>query len=191
MKFRILFLITILFSITATSQTSVDKTIDGQFRDVYKKSNNYQEYKVVLKSAYGILHSNVLDSVKRLKSDISKLNTELTSKNSSISNLEKENTETKTKLDEALSKEDSISLLGIQLSKGMYSIILFAIITILLLTLLFFIYKFNNSNVLTKEAKANLQEAEEELTLFRKKSLEREQKLRRQLQDEINKNRNN
>jgi hypothetical protein len=45
--------------------------------------------------------------------------------------------------------------------------------------------------VLTKEAKANLQEAEEELTLFRKKSLEREQKLRRQLQDEINKNRNN
>lgn len=191
MKFRILFLITILFSITATSQTTVDNTIDGQFRDVYKKSNNYQEYKVVLKSAYGTLHSNVLDSVKRLKNDISKLNTELTSKNSSISNLEKENTETKTKLDEALSKEDSISLLGIQLSKGMYSIILFAIITILLLTLLFFIYKFNNSNVLTKEAKANLQEAEEELTLFRKKSLEREQKLRRQLQDEINKNRNN
>jgi hypothetical protein len=56
--------------------------------------------------------------------------------------------------------------------------------------MLFFMYKFSNSNLLTKEAKHNLAEVEQELSLFRKKTLENEQKLRRQLQDEINKQRN-
>jgi hypothetical protein len=56
--------------------------------------------------------------------------------------------------------------------------------------MLFFMYKFSNSNLLTKEAKHNLAEVEQELSQFRKKTLEKEQKLRRQLQDEINKQRN-
>ena len=56
--------------------------------------------------------------------------------------------------------------------------------------MLFFIFKFFKNNVITKEAKNNLIDVEQELDAHRKKSLEREQKLRRQLQDEINKQRN-
>ena len=60
----------------------------------------------------------------------------------------------------------------------------------MLLALTYFIFKFSKSNVLTKEAKSNLIEVEQEFEQHRKKTLEREQKLRRQLQDEINKQRN-
>ncbi|WP_407267387.1 hypothetical protein R8G64_12630 [Tenacibaculum maritimum] len=42
---------------------------------------------------------------------------------------------------------------------------------------------------MTKEAKNNLAEIEQEFEEHRKKSLEKEQKIRRQLQDEINKQR--
>ncbi len=55
------------------------------------------------------------------------------------------------------------------------------------MVLLFFIYKYKNSNSTTKEAKKNLAEIEDEFDDHRRTALEREQKVRRQLQDELNK----
>ena len=48
-------------------------------------------------------------------------------------------------------------------------------------------YKFKNSNVITKEAKKTLEETEEEFQEHRRVALEREQKIMRKLQDELNK----
>ena len=53
---------------------------------------------------------------------------------------------------------------------------------------LFFIYKFRNSNAVTRAAKKSLEETELEFEEHRRTALEREQKVRRQLQDELNKN---
>ncbi|MDP4989114.1 MAG: hypothetical protein NWP54_03060, partial [Polaribacter sp.] len=97
---------------------------------------------------------------------------------------------TQLELENALSKKDTISFLGIPLSKLAYNLILWTIIIGLSGGLGFFIFKFFRSNVLTKQAQENLITVEEEFEAHRKKALEREQKLRRQLQDEINKHRN-
>ncbi len=51
----------------------------------------------------------------------------------------------------------------------------------------FFIYKFNSSNVLTTEAKKAFQDLQVEFDNHKKSAREREQKLARQLQDELNK----
>jgi len=192
MKFSITLLIAVLFSTTTFSQETIPQqnTVDSQFRTLYKNSNNYQEYKVVKKSAYGVLHTNVLDSLKNFKTQIQRKNALINTQKSTIDTLEKNNKEVNTKLTTAISKIDSIDILGIQLAKGLYSLILFVIIFILAATLALFMYKFKNSNVVTTTAKSNLELIETEFNLFRKKALEREQKLRRQLQDEINKNRN-
>lgn len=191
MKFSITLLIAVLFTATSFSQETPlqQNTVDVQFRTLYKNSNNYQEYKVVKKSAYGLLHTNVLDSLKNFKTKIQQKNALISSQKSNIGTLEKDNKEVNTKLTIAISKADSIGLFGIQLAKGMYSILLFAIILALIAMLALFIYKFKNSSVITTEAKSNLAFVENEFNLFRKKALEREQKLRRQLQDEIIKNR--
>lgn len=182
-----LFAITTLFA----QETETNNSIDNQFRTLYKNSNNYQEYKVVRKNSYGTLHNNVLDSIKQFKTLLTRKNTLINSQKEIITTLEKEKTATNVKLTAALEKENTISLLGIQLSKSNYSIILFSCIALLIIALTTFVYKFNNSNVVTKEAKNNLEDVENEFNLFRKKTLEREQKLRRELQDEIIKNRNN
>jgi len=50
--------------------------------------------------------------------------------------------------------------------------------------------KFKNNIYLTKKAEKNLKDVEIEYEQHRKKTLDREQKLRRTLQDEINKQRN-
>ena len=75
------------------------------------------------------------------------------------------------------------------LKKGTYNSILWGIISLLLIALSFFIFKFSNSYVVTKEAKDSLTDVENEFEHYKKKSIEKEQKLRRQLQDEINKQR--
>lgn len=193
MKTKITVYIAVLISLSMFSQetTTEDNTIDYQFRTLYKNSNNYQEYKVVKKVNYGNLHNNVLDSIKQYRAQLKLKNSLINNQKLTISKLEKDNKDVNLKLQTSITKENSISLLGIQLTKSNYSILLFTIIVLLIVGLATFIYKFKNSNIITTEAKSNLYDVEQELNLFRKKSLEKEQKLRRQLQDEINKNRNN
>ena len=83
-----------------------------------------------------------------------------------------------------------MALFGIAMSKSGYNVLMWSIIAGLLAFLLFFIFRFKNSNAITKEAKQKLTEVEEEFEEHRRNALEREQKVRRQLQDELNKNRN-
>lgn len=80
-----------------------------------------------------------------------------------------------------------MALFGLPMSKTIYSLLMWAIIAVLLALLILFIIKFRNSNAITKQAKKTLAETEEEYEEHRRNSLEREQKVRRQLQDEINK----
>ena len=88
-----------------------------------------------------------------------------------------------------ITKKNSISFLGIQLNKSTYTITVWSIILLLIIALFYFIYQYKNSYQIILHAKKNVLEAENELANNKKKSLEREQKLRRQLQDEINKQR--
>jgi hypothetical protein len=183
----LLFTATFSFSQEPTEETN---SIENQFDKIYRVSTTYQSYKVISKDSYQSLKSNVLDSLKSSKMIISKKDILL---NAEKENIEKNKTllsKTQLDLEAALIKENSISVAGLQLSKVTYNLILWSIVIILLLALSYFIFKFTRSNVLTREAKDNLAEIEEEFEKHRKNTLDKEQKLRRQLQDEINKQRN-
>ena len=77
--------------------------------------------------------------------------------------------------------------LGMQMSKAGYSTLLWSIIAGLVAFLAFFIFRFKNSNIVTKETKSALAERENEFKEHRRVALEREQKVKRELQDMINK----
>jgi hypothetical protein len=192
MKLYIL-LTTLLLSSVSFAQETVIKdtnTIENQFDKIYRTSTTYQVYKVISKDGYQRLKLNVLDSLKSSKKIISEKESLLSVERSSIKETKTLLAKTKLELATALKKENSISILGIQLSKTTYNLTLWSVIIALLLGLSYFIFKFSRSNVLTKEAQNNLIDVEQEFEQHRKKTLEREQKLRRQLQDEINKQRN-
>ena len=193
MKFNILFILFIsINSFSSYSQEEVqeDYSIKGQFDKIYRTSTTYQVYKVIGKDKYQKLKSNVLDSLKNSKRLISEKENLLKSEREKIQKINISFNKTKVDLEAALQKENSISLFGAQLNKITYSIILWLIIIALTLCLIFFVFKYSKSHVLTKEAQENLNDLEEGFDNHRKKSIEREQKLRRQLQDEINKHRN-
>lgn len=194
MKIKIIFILLLSISFStfsqATEEAQEDNSIKGQFDKIYRISTTYQVYKVISKDKYQLLKRNVLDTIKNLETLISEKENLLKSERETIQKTNDLLSKTQANLVASNKKENSISLFGFQMSKINYNLLLWSIITISLLLLIYFIFKFFKSNTLTKEAQNNLLDVEQEFEHHRKKSLEREQKLRRQLQDEINKQRN-
>ena len=175
-----------------TQDLSLDRgTIDSQFEYVYKKSGNYRadgkRYEVVRIISLDKLRKNVLDSLEASYKNAAELKATIAGHEATIASLNKKLEETTTNLTSVTEEKDSMSFLGIQVSKVTYNSILWSIIAGLLGLMLFFMYKFRRSNILTQEAKTNLSELETEYEDHRRRALEREQKISRQLQDEINK----
>ncbi len=193
MKLRVLTLIILLLSsVSFTQETTIEDTnsIENQFEELYKKSSTYQIYKVISKDKYQRLKLNILDSLKNLKKIIAHEQSLLLLEKTNIKETKTLLAKAEIDLNIALKKENSIDVLGVQLSKTAYNMLLWGIIVLLLSGLSYYIFKFFRSNILTKEAQNNLMDVEKEFEQHRKKTLVREQKLRRKLQDEINKQRN-
>ncbi len=171
---------------------SLDKgPISSQFDYIAKKSGNYRaegvRYEVVKEANLYKIRKNVLDTINAISKKTVELKSTITEHEGTIESLNKKLEETTGNLTSVTEEKDSMSFLGIQVSKATYNVILWTMIGALLLTLLFFIYKFRKSNILTQEARTNLSELEVEYEDHRRRALEREQKISRQLQDEINK----
>lgn len=161
-------------------------TIDNQFEYVIRRSNSWQDYKTVKKTWLYALKAHTIDSLKAVHKDLSDTRVVVETQTKEIEVLKQNLSNTKTSLDNTIIEKDSIKLFGIPMTKPNYSLILWSIVGVLSALLLFFIYKFKNSNATTKQAKKTLAETEEEFEEHRRNALEREQKVRRQLQDMIN-----
>ncbi len=193
-KVSVILLVTFsLQTITAQSTEEDEKlslnsgSIDNQFEYVIQKSGSYQEYKVVKKTWMNTLKEHTIDSLKAVHKNLADTKAVVESQSKEISNLKTSLANTEATLDNTKSEKDNISLLGIQMSKASYKVLMWGIIAALLGFLLLFIYKFKGSNSSTREAKLKVSELETEFEEHRRNALEREQKVRRQLQDELNK----
>ena len=185
-------LFSLLFAATLSAQDDQESpekpnTIDQQFTDLIEASNNYQEYKVVERTKLERLKTNTRDSINALKMEIASFKNDLNSQQKKVSKLNTDLTNTQNKLDTTKDKIDSISFLGIPMEKSGYKTLMWVIIGLLLLALAFFVVRFRGSHKLIKEARKKLGDTESEFDVYRKKALEKEQKLGRQLQDERNK----
>ncbi|MBG6132061.1 peptidoglycan hydrolase CwlO-like protein [Aquimarina sp. EL_43] len=163
--------------------------IEGQFDMVIKKSGKFQEYKVVKLVWLNKLKSNTIDTLKTLESKLNTTNLKIDEQKSTITGLEESLAKTNGDLTAVTKEKNSINFFGAALTKSSYKTIMWVIIGVLIALLSFFIYKFKNSNAITLQAKKSLAETEAEFEDHRRRALEREQKVMRKLQDEINKQR--
>ncbi|WP_298925561.1 tRNA (guanine-N1)-methyltransferase [uncultured Allomuricauda sp.] len=193
--FFTLALLTASFSLLAQEQNSNsnnDETLVGQFQELERKSGNYRangiRYEVIRLTDLNKIKTSIFDSVNNANTSIKDLSATIASNKSEIDGLNAKLQETTNNLKNVTEEKDSMSFFGALVSKGTYNFILWSIIFGLLLFLLFFIYRFRNSNFLTHQAKTALADVEREYEDHRRRALEREQKISRQLQDELNKN---
>lgn len=190
--FLVACLVLLTMANTMTAQTTPEtaqgpQTVDEQFSDILRTSNNYQEFKVIKKVRLNRLQANIKQRIDGLQQEITSLKGDIEKQQATIENLTASLSDTQNTLEATNKEKDSINFFGSQMSKGSYQTMMWSIAGILLLGLLLFIYKYNSSNSITREARHKLDEVETEFEEYRKKALEKEQKLGRQLQDERNK----
>lgn len=188
----VLFFLVLFFCSLVNAQNTFEKPtpLATLFDSIYSISNSYDRYKIIKKIYLQDLKQQSLDSVKNYKQQLAQKDSLLKIEIGNFKNLKAEAEKTQIALKESILKENNITLFGTSIRKTNYNLVLWLMMLLLLLGLCIFIYKYNNNKHITKKAQNDLTEIEEEFTAFRKKTLEREQKLRRQLQDEINKQRN-
>ncbi|MBG7629843.1 MAG: hypothetical protein IZT56_05370 [Bacteroidetes bacterium] len=177
---------TILFG--QTTKKFIDTgSVSNQFDYLVTKSYNYKDYKNVKTEWILKLKSNVIDSISASNKKVTNANSII---NAQIKSIDSLNSALKTSANSILklkNETQSISFIGMELEKSLFKTILISIIAVLTILLLFFISKFKMSNSVTTQVKQDLKELDEEFETHRKTALEREQKVRRQLQDELNK----
>jgi len=164
-------------------------TIEGQFDELVDKAGNWEKFKLVKKESIYTFKKSLLDSLSGQKTLLREKLDTISAQSSRIKELNLNIQNLQSELDKEKNRNDSIDFLGITIEKGVYSIIVWGIIVILAILLVVFISRFTSSNSITRGALKDLEDLQNEYEEYRTKAIEREQKVRRQLQDEINKHR--
>ncbi len=186
---KILFssLFILCFSVTSFGQVSSETTIDENFSELITSSNNFKGYKVVDSEQLTKLQKLTSNRIEELKAEIAASDESAKKLEEEMLTLEAQLADLEIQLQEITAEKDSIAFLGMPFEKSAYKTIMWGIVGVLVLALILFVVKFRRSHIHTKEARKNLEEVEKEFEAYRAKSLEKEQRLGRLLQDEKNK----
>lgn len=186
--------ILILFPFISNSQVGgfpnkklLEGSIDSQFIELNNISRNQDQHKLIRRANLDQVRSNVADSLSHYKKELIDLKSQIAEHSTVTNNLQDSIQNLKAQIQEFEKEKDSIGFLGMQFSKTAYSIIVWSIIAVLILIVFVLFQRLISNSITTKEAKSRVDEIQEEFDKHRKKALEKEQKLMRQLQDEINK----
>ncbi len=181
-----------LFSLAAAAQNKAmlpyaiqQGSINDQFTNLTNLSRSQDvDFKLIRKANIEIVRKNVLDSISGYQKEIAELKHNSSSSIGTVKNLKDSVTSLSSQLEAEQKKTDSIAFLGIDFAKGSYHTVVWSIIIVLALAFLATLASFRKAKVDTNEHKSTTEELQEELQTLRKKSIEREQQLKRQLLDE-------
>lgn len=188
--------IVILFSIfintswaqeSGKNEPSNKGNIEEQFRFIIEKSSRYQDFKVVKEASLGVLRSNVLDTLKKLKNSLKASNNMVKTRELHMDSIKAVLQTTNNRLDETFREKNSVRFLGMLMSKEAYTKLMWFIISALALILIVFVILFKRSNKITVQNMIALEETRAEFDKFRKRALAREQELSRNHLAELNK----
>lgn len=188
MRLLFSFLCISLFSLNIHSQNA-DKAnpIDEEFSELMETSNDFKGYKVVDYDKLTALQDKTSIFINGLQQEIEGFAESIDGQKEEIAGLKADLAEIKLQLEAVTAEKDAITFLGMPFDKTSYKLIMWGLVGILILSLGLLVIRYKKSHIDTREAKKNLVETEKEFEAFRTKSLEKEQKLGRLLQDERNK----
>ena len=154
------------------------KSLNSQYLYLLTKTYHYQQ---PLISAFW---RSVSDSIKLIHSQAKGMQASV---NHTVDSLKANVRAKEQTLTESIAKNDSISLFGIDMSKGSYSLIMFGIIACLAVALAIVMATIAKHKYEAKHRTELYEEIEEDYRNFKAKANEKEKKLARELQTERNK----
>ena len=183
-----LFFVNNSFAQSSTTEGSLNSgTLKSQSEYLLKKSNNYQQFKVVSKTNLNKYFKNVADSVMTYNERIIMLNQKIDNQQANIDTLNSKMSALDTNLARVNKEKNSFSLFGILMGKAAYNTLMWSLVIGLFAALSFYVFRFRRNFSVTDKLQKSLNSTKEDFDAFRKKTLDKEQVLMRKLQDELNK----
>ncbi len=179
---------TLLIHAQEEEKTPLDSgSLNEQFEYVKKKSSTYNDFKVIKITRLNQMWRNALDSLADNKKKLVSSQSTVVTQKSTIDNLNNNVANLEEQLEAVTAEKDSISLIGIPMAKKNYHGLMWTMVLTLLALLGIAIYKFKDSNKVTVRVQKDYKDIHEDFELFKTKALEKERKLKRELQTELNK----
>ena len=171
--------------LTLQQQLQTELDINSQFSTLLSQSKSQDaDFKLIRKSNVEIIRKNVNDSLNTYKKEIAQLKTQTGNSSGTIKNLQDTIVSLQHNLAEEQSKTQTIGFLGTNMDKGLYHIMVWTIICALAIILFVLVVSFKKARVDAVEHQKTAEEVQNDFHNFKKKAMEKEQLLRRQLLDE-------
>jgi hypothetical protein len=164
-----------------TPPAVIDNTLEGQYKDL--ASHTYS-YHLTALTAY---HKRVMDSLNTEKRKFREAQTRLAAQAKVIAGLQNNVNSKDQDLTQTQANLNQVSLLGIPLSKTLFTSIMLGLVLILAIALITVIYLSKSSRNEAAYRIKLFEELEEEFRAYKVKANEKEKKLARELQTERNK----
>lgn len=164
-----------------------DKSLTQQFDDMLANSNRYQTYRVVPTDWLNAFKTNVLDSLSGNVEKIKLLEKSLAENQQRISEQASAMVEKDGQIEQLEKEKNGISLFGTIISKGLYNMVLWSLIVLAFGGMLLAFASGKLAVRKSRDMEKTIADLSSELEQNKRRRLEMEQDLRRQLQDQINK----
>ena len=160
-------------------------SLQAQFQTLLNQSRSQDaDFKVIRKSNVEIIQRNVSDSVAQYRKEIAELKNSSSTSTQQIQALKDSVEVLSADLTDERSKTNSISFLGMDFAKSTYHTMVWSIIIVLGLAFFVTLISFRKAKVDAVDHQKTAEEAQTDFLAFKKKAMETEQKLKRQLLDE-------
>ncbi len=172
----------VVYTQPVTPATAVtDKSLSGQYQYLLTKLYGYQR---PVASAF---YKNLTDSIVVQKRKVKQLQASLNTQSKTVKDLQTDVSTKQESLDASNNKADSISLLGIPMSKSSYNLLMWGLVLVFGATAAVVIMQSGNNRREAKYRTKLYDDLDEEYKTYKTKSNEKEKRLARDLQTARNK----
>ncbi len=173
-------------AVAQSPTTQAPSTLREQFDYLKEESNTYENKKIVRINDLNRFWTNVRDSLSQVHQQLALTKNNINARKAEIDTLNARLESQREMVEESEHASTHISVMGIDILKNSFLSFFWITASVLTLLLLGALYQYRNSRMVTSRTQYNLRAIQRELEDFRKKSLEKERKLRRELQTERN-----
>ena len=173
--------------IVQDSTKAVDPSLKGQYQLMLAKSKTINGYKLVNPARMSSFWKNVNDSLTTGRKQLARAKKSLTEQETNIAALKAQISGNENSLASSNAKVNEISFLGMSFTKSTYNTIVWSIIVVLAAALAIVILRSAKHIHEAKYRSTLYEEIAQEYQSYKTKANDKEKKLARELQDELNK----
>jgi len=188
MRFKILVIFSMVaFAMQFETKAQEDAKLSEQYQNMIENSETFEKYKVIPISKVNSFGQIMNDTINSLKENITVAKKARLEAEKARDSAKSQMTRIEEELETTKEAVDEMPFLGISTSKVTYNVIMWSLVVVLIAGLVVVYFMFLKSFRTTRQAKKDKELVSEELEELRKRSHDKQVKIKRELQTALNK----